>query len=388
MGEILLDKSAAFVIDLLENGGYEAYAAGGCVRDSLLGKTPNDWDIATAATPQQAQKLFRKMRLAVIPTGIEHGTITVVVNGQNLEVTSYRVDGGYSDGRRPDSVTFSTDIKFDLSRRDFTVNAMAYSETRGLVDLFHGREDLANRVIRAVGNPKERFAEDYLRILRAFRFAATLDFEIETETRAAAIEMKQSVSSVSKERIRAEFEKAIVNGSPRGVTDFLVNLIGLIAPEVKDAEEAAKRVNSCERNAYARLSALLYFCEKPDRILKNLKYDNKTIEAVSLVLSAKDFKTETKADIKRILNKIGAENFAYFNDVTKANAQDLHNEVTQNNEPYLIKHLNITGADIMSGLNVPAGKAVGNALNSLLEKVIEQPELNEKEKLLHIIKGE
>ena len=203
--KILIPTQAAEIIKTLSSHGYEAYAVGGCVRDSILGKTPSDWDITTSARPEQVKALFAK----TIDTGIKHGTVTVMMDKTGYEVTTYRIDGLYEDHRRPNDVTFTTSLREDLMRRDFTINAMAYNDTDGLIDLFGGMDDLQNRVIRCVGNARDRFEEDALRMLRAVRFAAELGFSLEPETRRALDRLHGSISRVAKERIFAELKKLL-----------------------------------------------------------------------------------------------------------------------------------------------------------------------------------
>lgn len=203
------------IIGKLNSHGFEAYAVGGCVRDSLLGRKPGDWDITTSATPQQVKALFHR----TIDTGILHGTVTIMKNHVGYEVTTYRVDGEYEDGRHPKSVEFTQDLKEDLCRRDFTVNAMAYSHETGVVDIFGGMEDLRRGVIRCVGNPKDRFSEDALRILRAIRFSAQLGFAIEEKTRAAIGEIAPNLLKVSKERIQAELTKLLLSPHPEKIRE-------------------------------------------------------------------------------------------------------------------------------------------------------------------------
>ncbi|MBR6321884.1 MAG: polynucleotide adenylyltransferase, partial [Lachnospiraceae bacterium] len=208
--QIRLAEPVKKIIAVLEAHGHEAYAVGGCVRDAILGRTPNDWDVTTSALPQEVKKLFRK----TVDTGIQHGTVTVIMQGIGYEVTTYRIDGLYKDSRHPDSVTFTDRLSEDLLRRDFTINAMAYNDARGLQDCFGGQDDLKNRIIRAVGIPKERFTEDALRILRCVRFAAQLDFAIDDETYRAAKALSGNLKEISKERIREEFLKTLTSLHP------------------------------------------------------------------------------------------------------------------------------------------------------------------------------
>lgn len=225
---ITLPEKVEKIINIIENAGFEAYAVGGCVRDFLLEKTPHDWDITTSALPKEIKKIFRR----TVDTGIAHGTVTVLMGKEAFEVTTYRIDGKYSDNRHPDRVEFTRSLEEDLKRRDFTINAFAYSPNKGVIDLFHGMEDLRNRVIRAVGDPKERFGEDALRILRAFRFSAQLDFTIEENTLSAARELKNNLCAVSAERIRDELTKLLVSDHPEKFEALWENgITALILPE-------------------------------------------------------------------------------------------------------------------------------------------------------------
>ncbi len=236
---IRIPAPAARIIRTLEDAGYEAYIVGGCVRDSLLKKEPKDWDITTSARPDEVKALFPR----TIDTGIKHGTVTVRTGGTGYEVTTYRVDGDYADHRHPDAVTFTGRLSEDLERRDFTINAMSYNERAGLVDLFGGQEDLANRVIRAVGDPHRRFEEDALRMMRAVRFSAQLDFTVEEETRAGIRELAPTLSAVSAERIREELEKLLLSDHPEKLEELWeLGLTGVFLPEF-DAMMATEQHN-------------------------------------------------------------------------------------------------------------------------------------------------
>jgi tRNA nucleotidyltransferase (CCA-adding enzyme) len=392
MTDIIVEKNALKIISVLENAGFEAYVVGGCVRDSLMGKIPDDWDITSSATPNEMMALFRKKHMTAIPTGIEHGTVTVICGGKSIEVTSYRIDGKYSDGRHPESVLFSKKLEDDLCRRDFTINAIAFHPQKGFVDLFGGYDDLKNKIIRCVGNADERFREDYLRILRAYRFSAVLGFCIAPDVSASAEILKENIRSISAERIRTEFEKTIIRGSDNGIEVFLELFSDIVFP---NTELTPSLIKYAGRNLPERLAAILLNSKNPLCALKNLKYDNKTIDIICTVLSEKNTKAETKTDIKRILNRIGQENFHVWNCLKKAcldfENQDstiyeirknLFEEIITKKEPVLIKHLKITGSDIMDILGRKEGKEIGTALKSALDIVIENPEMNIKELLL------
>ena len=357
---IQLPKQVKQIIDTLQEHGYEAYAVGGCVRDAILGKKPQDWDITTSALPRQVKALFRR----TVDTGIQHGTVTVILDKEGFEVTTYRVDGTYEDGRHPTEVSFTASLTEDLKRRDFTINAMAYNETEGLVDLFHGAEDLKQGIIRCVGVAKERFSEDALRILRAFRFSAQLDFSIEEETLAAAKELAENLKKISAERIYAELTKLLVSEHPgRLLTAYECDITEMILPEFdrmcetpqrhpahyanvglhsldmtgfvkKDSEYAGEEGFGAEEFRWLRLAALLHDVGKPEcrttdedgvdhfyghgelgaeqakRILRRLKADNATIDTVSRLIRFHDysFVPEEKA-LRRAMHKIGGDLF-------------------------------------------------------------------------------
>ena len=368
--EYKLPAAVTSIIERLETAGYEAYAVGGCVRDMLLSREPNDWDITTSASPQQVKQVFRK----TVDTGIEHGTVTVVMEHENYEVTTYRVDGVYLDGRHPSGVTFTASLSEDLKRRDFTINAMAFHPKRGLIDLYNGREDLAQGVIRCVGTARERFSEDALRILRAFRFAAQLGFSIDEETLAAAQELAANLELISKERIAAELVKLLTSDHPEefmnmyeaGVTKFFL-------PEFTACMETEQNtpfhsfnvgvhtmrvVCGVRADRVLRLAALLHDIAKPktktvdengrahfyyhaklgakmaEGILRDLKFDNDTIRRVTHLIEYHDDRKIYGADeqtagtkdergrrrIRRAMNRIGSEDFPLLLELMRADA--------------------------------------------------------------------
>ena len=226
--KIIIPEHVRGIMDRIEDAGHEAFAVGGSLRDALLGIPPHDWDVTTSALPDTVASLFPDKH--VIPTGLQHGTVTVVADGDPIEITTYRVDGEYTDSRRPDAVRFTTSIEDDLSRRDFTVNAMAYSDVRGLVDLFGGRADLEGKIIRAVGDPEKRFTEDALRIMRAFRFSAQLDFEIEKDTLEAALKLRKRLKNIAKERIGSEFMRLLSSSAASRSLTLMGEVLGEIIP--------------------------------------------------------------------------------------------------------------------------------------------------------------
>ncbi len=366
---IELPKQVKQIIDTLQEHGYEAYAVGGCVRDAILGRIPQDWDITTSALPKQVKALFRR----TVDTGIQHGTVTVLLDKTGFEVTTYRVDGKYEDGRHPTEVSFTASLTEDLKRRDFTINAMAYNETEGLVDMFHGAEDLRKGLIRCVGVAKERFSEDALRILRAFRFSAQLDFTIEEETLQAARILSETLKKISAERIYAELLKLLASEHPeRLYSAYECGITQVILPEFDrmcktpqhhpahyatvglhslDAVCFAKRETefagcsgySEEEFRYLRLAALFHDAGKPDcrntdaagvdhfyghaekgaelvkKILRRLKADNATIDTVVRLVRWHDypFAAEERA-LRRAMHKIGADLFPLLFELRRA----------------------------------------------------------------------
>lgn len=271
-----MPKNVDTAINLLQSAGFEAYAVGGCVRDSLLGKTPNDWDITTSAKPEDMKSVFADFHC--IDTGIKHGTVTVVIDGEPLEITTFRLDGEYEDNRHPKSVTFTSDLGADLGRRDFTVNAMAYSKMTGTVDLFGGQNDLKNGIIRCVGDPDRRFNEDALRILRALRFASALDFEIEEKTAQSLLKNRALLGNISEERIAKELLKLVCGkGAKRILTDFapvLFEILPELQPMYKNShdnphhcydiyEHTLIAVESIDSEPTLRFAMLLHDCGKP-----------------------------------------------------------------------------------------------------------------------------
>lgn len=311
MTKINIPPYAANVIAALEKAGFEAFAVGGCVRDSLLGRTPNDWDVTTSARPDVVISLFKEQDgYFAIPTGLVHGTVTVVSDGVQVEVTTYRIDGEYSDSRRPDSVEFCDDITEDLARRDFTVNAMAYSHTRGLVDPFGGREDLCNRVLRCVGAPEKRFSEDALRILRAVRFAAVLDFAVEQNTAACVHGLKDALSYVAGERIGAELGKLLVaKGAARVIGEFPDVLCKILPGAVLNGTVTDSVRRLVGADVSLMLAALLSDtpAEHIRPALRGCRFDNKTSSRTVNIIAGLDAELKTKFDVKRLCRDFGTE---------------------------------------------------------------------------------
>ena len=397
---IQLPEAVKKIIHILEEGGYEAYTVGGSVRDSLLGRTPKDWDLTTSARPEEIKKLFHR----TIDTGIEHGTVTVRMGGESYEVTTYRLDGVYLDGRHPKEVTFTPDLEEDLKRRDFTINAMAYNERAGLVDLFGGREDLRKGIIRAVGEPMERFTEDALRILRAVRFSARFGFEIEEKTAFAAKALSGRLSLISVERIREELVKTLASDHP----DYVSKLAEYGALDLFYDEYAAKQdeINALMLKLPAggvlRLTAFLGTAGKDlvesygiaERVLNYLKFDNDTKNSVLHVIRFSTVTLSTdRVLLRRFLNACGKENHENVllfleksRDLDLSPVRRVIREIIEAGECTTLKELAVSGKDLIS-LGMMPGKKMGEVLMELLREVLEDPEKNETEYLLERAKA-
>lgn len=433
--KILIPTQAAEIIKTLSSHGYEAYAVGGCVRDSILGKTPSDWDITTSARPEQVKALFAK----TIDTGIKHGTVTVMMDKTGYEVTTYRIDGLYEDHRRPNDVTFTTSLREDLMRRDFTINAMAYNDTDGLIDLFGGMDDLQNRVIRCVGNARDRFEEDALRMLRAVRFAGQLHFRIESSTREAIIACHNNLKDVSAERIQMELLKLLISDHPEVFREaYATGLTSVFLPEFdRMMDTGQKNPHHCysvgehtlhavcmiEPNPVLRLTMLLHDVGKPatkttdqygidhfynhykvgaemsKEILKRLKFDNKTIQTVCQLISHHDIrfknpKTSGQRHVRKVMHSIGPNLFPYLLKVMEADVRsqsdyyqaeklsilketwESYEEILKKQDCLSLKDLKINGNQLKA-LGIREGKTIGAILKTLLSMVLEHPELNE-----------
>jgi len=377
---IKIPRNAKYIIDMLENSGFEAYVVGGCVRDSILGEAPQDWDICTPALPEQIIEIFAGHN--IIRTGLKHGTVTLVLD-KPFEVTTYRVDGKYKDNRRPEQVKFVNVLKRDLARRDFTINALAYNPKTGLKDYYNGQLDLSERKIKCVGNPNKRLRDDALRIMRALRFAATYGFEIEDNTAAAMRENKKLLHNISGERIALELNKLIISDGAGVVllayADIIAELIPGFASKIN--------INNAPKDIIIRLALLLRDINAHE-ILSRLKYDNGTVSAVTQLLRYIEEDINTW-QIKRWLNKIGVERFRQLLAVKKA-MQDSENfdnilvaldkTITQR-ECFSLKDLAVNGKDLIA-LGTAQGAAVGVILNKLLDMVIDDEIDNSKASLL------
>ena len=374
------------IIAVLEAHGHEAYAVGGCVRDTLMGRVPNDWDVTTSAKPQEVKKLFPR----TVDTGIQHGTVTVMFGKTGFEVTTYRIDGVYKDKRHPESVTFTDQLSEDLLRRDFTINAMAYNETRGIRDYFGGQEDLAARVIRAVGVPEERFREDALRILRCVRFAAQLDFSIDEKTLRAAKALAGNLKDISKERVREEFVKILVSAHPEAVgTLSEIGAVFVIEPTFPERQaETLPLLMRVPADEVYRLAAFLRTTEAPDRVLRELKFDNKTRKAVDTMIAfSKETVSADPVVLRHLMRIYGKDDFGrllvFYGLVHEEDMESAEKEaerILKAHECVSLSELAVKGEDLKQ-LGIPAGQRMGEVLNGLLEIVLNDPEMNEKEKL-------
>lgn len=366
------------VMDTLNKNGFEAFVVGGAVRDAMLGQSPDDWDVTTNAMAQQTKECFDRH----FDTGIKHGTITVLMDKRPVEVTTYRIDGEYKDNRRPETVNFTGNIKEDLKRRDFTINAIAYNDAVGLVDLYGGEEDLKNKIIRCVGVADTRFNEDALRIMRAIRFAARLGFAIEEETFNSIKKNRYLLKNISAERIQAELVKMLETSDDLHLL-FESGVAEVILPEV-NFDDISLNV-PCDREL--KLSALLYNAEDARDFFNRLKFDNNTKHNVLKILEcSRESIGNTDYEIKKMLNRYGEELFGktlvllecYGKDMSYS--KEIFNRVKT--EAYSLKHLAVTGNDIMKlGIN---GREIGRVMDELLDRVMKNPGLNSKDKLQDI----
>lgn len=408
--KIELPRKVVLIIKNLQRHGYDAYAVGGCVRDSILNRKPEDWDITTSAKPEQVKRIFRR----TVDTGIEHGTVTVLIGKDGFEVTTYRVDGLYEDGRHPKEVTFTSRLEEDLKRRDFTINAMAYNDDERLVDAFGGMRDLNYHLIRCVGDPKERFSEDALRILRAVRFSAQLAFPIEPETAEAIKSLAPNLEKISAERIQAELVKLLVSDHPERIQDACeLGITKVVLPEWDDmvgvkqntphhkydvAAHTVHALQNVKNDKVLRLTMLFHDMGKPvmkttdengrdhfkghaiaseqiaKTVMKRLKFDNDTIRKVTKLVAYHDYRMEpTGANVRRAMHEIGVELFPYYLAVrladTKAQSsyerrgkleniiqiRKLYRNALRNKECVTLKDLAVTGTDLIN-LGIAPGK--------------------------------
>lgn len=437
---ITLPEQVGYIINTLNRAGFEAYAVGGCVRDSLMGRKPNDWDITTSAAPEEVKKLFGR----TIDTGIRHGTVTVMLRKVGYEVTTYRIDGEYEDNRHPKEVTFTKSLEEDLKRRDFTINAMAYHPKEGLTDLFDGIGDMERKCIRCVGAPGERFAEDALRLMRCVRFSAQFGYEIEEETELAAKELAGNLKDISAERIRVELEKLLLSPHP----DYLrrmyeLGMTKVVLPEFDACmeteqnnphhcytvgEHTLKSMQEVRADRVLRLTMLLHDIGKPltkttdktgkdhfkkhpresarlaEDILRRLKFDNDTVHRVCRLVEYHDWSIDLESDVKeatvrRLIAGIGEEAFPDMFEINRADLmaqsgylreeklakqerlERLYGEIREKKDCLSLKDLAVGGRDLIAG-GLKPGRELGEILQRMLQDVLEDPGHNKKEYLL------
>lgn len=405
-----LPENVRNIISTIEKNGCEAYAVGGCVRDTLMGKTPSDWDITTSALPMQVKSMFGR----TVDTGLKHGTVTVMIGKTGYEVTTYRIDGEYKDGRHPESVEFALNLVEDLKRRDFTINAMAYNDKNGLVDEFDGRGDLERKVIRCVGNPMERFTEDALRMMRAIRFSAQLSFDIHPDTYDAINKLSDTIKQVSMERIQVELTKTLLSDNPEKVELFYsTGIFAAVLPEISRIFEGRYRQNALcmvrftENTPVLRYAALMNSLEPEEArsVLRRLKMDNHTVDSVTaIVANSKGKIDENEPAIREALNRFGkdlmnnllihAEALAKAKEeITGVMLPGTHNHIVavrkmmegiiDRGDCFTIKDLDITGNDLIEyGMS---GSQIGRTLNELLHVVMDNPKLNDKATLIAML---
>ena len=436
---IQLPRKVEDIIEKIQAAGFEAYAVGGCIRDSILGREPDDWDITTSAKPEEVKKLFNR----TIDTGIQHGTVTVMLDREGFEVTTYRIDGKYEDSRHPKDVTFTASLREDLRRRDFTINAMAYNEKDGLIDLYEGIQDIECGLIRCVGDARERFTEDALRMMRAVRFSAQLGYTIEENTKAAIKELAPTIRRISAERIQVELVKLMISDHPDYIrTAYETGITAQIFPEFdicmqteqnnphhcySVGEHILHTLSYVKADKALRLGMLFHEIGKPGtltvdeegithnhghavigeemtvRIMKRLKFDNDTTDIVRKIVRYHDWKIENNMkSVRRAINHIREDIFPLLFSVKYADImaqsdyqreeklQDLetlkviYEDIIAKEDCLSLKDLAVTGGDLIAAGMKP-GREIGQTLHKLLEVVLEEPERNRKEYLLSLL---
>lgn len=434
--KMTVDKTAEFVLSTLEDAGFEAYIVGGAVRDAVMGKVPSDYDITTNAKPKEVKALFAR----TIDTGLKHGTVTVIENKTGFEVTTYREEVGYSDMRHPDSVSYVDELSCDLKRRDFTINAMAYSPKRGFVDLFSGCDDIENKIVRCVGVPEERFKEDALRMLRAIRFAACLDFDLAEDVMRAIRKCAVLIKNVSNERILGEINKILLCDKPSKIKLLYdTGLMKYIIPELcacfdtvqnnkyhiyNVGDHIMKAVDNTPNDLILRWSALLHDSGKPaclsrdsqgiyhfyghhresvriaNDVLHKLRMDRDSIDDILVLIENHDVRIDTNpASVKRMLARTGenlflkllllqeadnrAKNLKFLDDkLSKLHAvYDQCQRIIAERQPYQVSHLQINGRDLLK-IGFKAGREIGDMLKLLLDEVLIDPSLNSRDYLI------
>lgn len=370
-----LPDGARFILERLDAAGFEGFAVGGCVRDALLGLQPKDYDICTNAQPQEMQRIFADCR--VIETGLQHGTLTVLRDGEPYEVTTYRIDGDYADHRHPDKVTFTRSLDADLARRDFTVNAIAYNPRHGLIDLFEGQKDLQKKLIRCVGEAQRRFDEDALRILRALRFAAVYGFAIEEETAQAAHLLKSTLKHVARERITVELSKLLCGA---GAQEILLRH-GAVIAEVLPAALHAEATAQAPAQLPIRLAHLLQDAQDVKAALGALRLDNATAKAAMELIALKDrLEPENAVQWRKLLHETGQERTQQLAAWKQWNVQPLQ-DILARGDCWNLKMLAVTGKDLMAAGFAP-GRGIGQTLESLLLAVMEERVENQRAALM------
>lgn len=440
--KIKVPKDVHFIISKLEENGFEAYAVGGCVRDTVLGRKPQDWDITTSALPLQVKEIFHR----TIDTGLQHGTVTVMLKGVGYEVTTYRIDGEYMDSRHPESVEFTSNLIEDLKRRDFTINAMAYNPRCGMVDAFDGIGDIERKVIQCVGKAEERFGEDALRILRAVRFSAQLGFGIEEKTAAAICKLAPNLVHISKERIQTELEKLILSDNPEKLAEaYHLGITKWILPDFNHmmeceqnskyhmynvGEHTIKVMEHVPAEHNLRWAALLHDIGKPavkttdadgtdhfkkhavvgkamaQNVMRGLKMDNKTIGIVTRLVECHDQIQSLpmkETAVRKSIHRIGNDIYPQFLILAEADyagkstygrtygrerleyAKETYQKIIERGDCYCKKMLAIAGRDLIS-MGIGPGEIIGEVLDYLLQQVLCKPEWNEPEKLKELAK--
>ncbi len=438
--DLTLPSKVKEIIGVLESAGFEAYAVGGCVRDCLLGKEPKDWDLTTSASPHEVKELFSH----TIDTGIQHGTVTVMLDKEGFEVTTYRIDGKYEDGRHPTEVVFTRSLEEDLKRRDFTINAMAYNESHGLVDLFCGQQDLEQKKIRCVGDAHQRFSEDALRMMRAVRFAAQIGCEIEEDTYQAMKDLAENMQKISAERIQSELVKILTSPRPEYLLKlYETGITQVILPEFDQMMATEQHhphhkysvgihtieaMKAIEKDKILRLTMLFHDVGKPrchrrdergidhfynhpvrgeemtSQIMRRLKFDNDTRRKVCRLVRYHDERPPlNEVNLRRLISNVGKEMYPLLLQVQVADmmgqsefkreekrayynqCNQLYQQILARGDCLTVQELAVDGKDLMQA-GVPQGKEVGEKLAWMLEQVLERPELNQKPTLLELLK--
>ena len=434
---IKMPESAAMIIGRLSMNGYKAYAVGGCIRDSIMGKIPYDWDICTSALPEEVLEVLGEKN--IVENGLKHGTVTVHIDGENYEITTFRTDGEYLDNRHPENVTFVRDLKEDLSRRDFTMNSLAYNDSEELIDIFGGENDINDGIIRCVGNPDKRFGEDALRILRALRFSSQLGFSIEENTSISIHKNAELLKNISAERIMTEFTKILMGQNVEEVLLNYSDVIAVFIPEIKEMfgfehhnphhvydvwKHTVKAVACVKNERVLRLTAFFHDIGKPktftidnagkghfhghpevsgkmaNEILKRLKTDNRTISEVCLLIKLHDLRPKPDAkNVRRLMYETGSESFPLLMEIKRADSlaqnpetheykleyirklEEIYKQELEKKSAFNLKTLAVNGKDIIN-IGVRDGRKIGMILEFLLDRVIDGDMENDRQLLL------